>query len=200
MTEFQAEVPDKYVLGDSWGIGWIRFGWDGQRLIGHDGNTIGQAAFLRVLPAADSTGGGLAVALLTNGGHTRDLYGDLYREIFAELAGVDMPAPIEPPATPPQTDITPHLGRYERAGVIMEILPSTDEIDGPALRTTITGPLAELTPADDLVHTYPLRAIGEDLYVVREPEAQTWVPITFYALATGERYLHFGARATPKVS
>ena len=71
-------------LGDSWGLGWIRFGWDGRRLVGHDGNTIGQAAFLRVLPDA-----GLAVTLLTNGGNTRDLYEDLYREIFAELAGVD---------------------------------------------------------------------------------------------------------------
>ena len=85
----------------------------------------------------------------------------------------------------------------------MEILPgpvstSAGDIDGPVLRTTITGPLAELTP-DDLVHTYPMTAIGQDLYVVREPEAQTWVPITFYALATGERYLHFGARATPKI-
>jgi hypothetical protein len=199
MTEFQAEVPDKYVLGDSWGIGWIRFGWDGQRLIGHDGNTIGQAAFLRILPDPDNAGAGLAVALLTNGGNTRDLYGDLYREIFAELAGVAMPASIQPPAVPVETDITPHLGRYERAGVLMEILPKTDEIDGPAMRTTITGPLAELQP-DDTVHTYPMTAIGQDLYVVREPEAQTWVPITFYALATGERYLHFGARATPKVS
>jgi len=199
MTEFQAEVPDKYVLGDSWGIGWIRFGWDGQRLIGHDGNTIGQAAFLRILPDPDNAGAGLAVALLTNGGNTRDLYGDLYKEIFAELAGVAMPASIEPPAVPVGTDITPHLGTYERAGVVMEILPSTEEIDGPALRTTITGPLAELQP-DDTVHTYPMTAIGQDLYVVREPEAQTWVPITFYALATGERYLHFGARATPKVS
>jgi CubicO group peptidase (beta-lactamase class C family) len=199
MAEFQAEVPDKYVLGDSWGIGWIRFGWDGQRLIGHDGNTIGQAAFLRILPDPGGAGAGLAVTLLTNGGNTRDLYGDLYREIFAELAGVNMPAPIEPPAVPVQTDITPHLGSYERAGVVMEILPRTEEIDGPVMRTTITGPLAELQP-DDTVHTYPMTAIGEDLYVVREPGAQTWVPITFYALATGERYLHFGARATPKVS
>ena len=112
MTEFQADVPDKYILGDSWGIGWIRFGWDGQRLVGHDGNTIGQAAFLRVLPEA-----GLAVTLLTNGGNTRDLYEDLYREIFAELAGVAMPTPITPPAEPVDTDITPHLGSYERAGV-----------------------------------------------------------------------------------
>ena len=130
MTEFQADVPDKYVLGDSWGIGWIRFGWDGQRLVGHDGNTIGQAAFLRILPEA-----GIAVTLLTHGGHTRDLYGDLYEEIFAALAGVAMPTPIAPPAEPPATDITPHLGRYERAGVLMEILPGAvledgGEIDG----------------------------------------------------------------------
>jgi CubicO group peptidase (beta-lactamase class C family) len=111
MTEFQADVPDKYTLGDSWGIGWIRFGWDGHRLVGHDGNTIGQAAFLRSCPT------GLAVTLLTNGGNTRDLYEDLYREIFAELAGVAMPTPITPPAEPVETDITPHLGRYERAGV-----------------------------------------------------------------------------------
>jgi beta-lactamase family protein len=199
MTEFQAEVPDKYILGDSWGIGWIRFGWDGQRLIGHDGNTIGQAAFLRVLPEE-----GIAVALLTNGGRTRDLYGDLYQEIFAELAGVAMPTPITPPAEPAEADITPHLGRYERAGVLIEVLPGAPgddgaEIDGPVLRTTITGPLAELQP-DDTVHTYPMTAIGQDLYVVREPEAETWVPITFYGLPTGERYLHFGARATPKAA
>src|SRR3954447_4172956 len=41
MAELQAEVPDKYSLGDSWGLGWIRYGWDGHRLIGHDGNTLG---------------------------------------------------------------------------------------------------------------------------------------------------------------
>jgi hypothetical protein len=27
----------------------------------------------------------------------------------------------------------------------------------------------------------------------------TWIPVTFYSLPTGERYLHFGVRATPKV-
>ena len=88
MTAHEADLPDKYILGDSWGLGWIRFGWDGQRLIGHDGNTLGQAAFLRILPEQ-----GLAVALLTNGGHTRDLYEDLYRELFAELADLADAAP-----------------------------------------------------------------------------------------------------------
>ena len=96
MTTFQTEVPDKYLLGDSWGLGWIRYDWHGRRLIGHDGNTIGQAAFLRVLPEA-----GLAAALLTNGGNAHDLYEDLYGEIFAELAGVQIQDPLVPPADAP---------------------------------------------------------------------------------------------------
>ena len=96
MAAHQADLPDKYSLGDSWGLGWIRFGWDGQRLYGHDGNTIGQSAFLRVLPGS-ATGGGLAVTMLTNNDGSRDLYEELYREIFAELAGVEMPRPLTPP-------------------------------------------------------------------------------------------------------
>ena len=51
MAGKEAELPDTHTLGDSWGLGWIRFGWDGERLLGHDGNTIGQSAFLRLLPS-----------------------------------------------------------------------------------------------------------------------------------------------------
>ena len=29
MAEHHADLPDKFILGDSWGLGWIRFGWDG---------------------------------------------------------------------------------------------------------------------------------------------------------------------------
>jgi dipeptidyl aminopeptidase/acylaminoacyl peptidase/CubicO group peptidase (beta-lactamase class C family) len=188
MTEKQADVPDKYILGDSWGLGWIRFGWDGRRLVGHDGNTIGQAAFLRVLPDA-----GLGVTLLTNGGNTRDLYEDLYREIFAELAGVEMPHPLEPPAEPVSVDIAPHLGAYERSGVRLDVLQKDD---GPVVRTEVTGELAALMP--ETVNEYPMVGIEEDLFAVRAPETQTWIPVTFYSLPTGERYMHFGARATPR--
>jgi dipeptidyl aminopeptidase/acylaminoacyl peptidase/CubicO group peptidase (beta-lactamase class C family) len=189
MAAHQADLPDKLILGDSWGLGWIRFGWDGERLIGHDGNTIGQAAFLRVLP-----GGRFAVALLTNGGHTRDLYEDLYREIFAEVAGVEMPEPFAPPVEPVEVDVAPYVGRYERTSVVMEVESGPE---GPLLRTTITGPLAELVP--DPVDEYPLVPVGPALFAVKPPEAETWAPVTFYELATGERYLHFGVRATPRV-
>ena len=187
MTDKQADLPDKHTLGDSWGLGWIRFDWDGHRLIGHDGNTIGQAAFLRLLPEE-----GLAVTLLTNSGNARDLYEDLYREIFAELAGVAMPKPLAPPADV-EVDITPHVGSYERASVRIEVFEGDA---APRLRVTLDGPIAELVP--DPVEEYPHGAIRPGLFVVREPELETWTPVTFYALQTGEQYVHFGVRATPR--
>ena len=48
MREAQIAVPDRWLLGSHWGLGWILFDWGGRRLYGHDGNTLGQAAFLRV--------------------------------------------------------------------------------------------------------------------------------------------------------
>ena len=190
MQAFQAEVPDKHVLGDSWGLGWIRFDWNGARLYGHDGNTIGQAAFLRIHPES-----GVAVTLLTNGGNTRDFYEDLYREIFAELSGLDMKHPVKVPEQPVEVDITPFVGTYERASVRMEVFVGDE---GPMLRSTVLGPLAELEPHP--VDEYPLVALDDALFAVRAPGTQTWITVTFYSLPTGEAYLHFGARATPKVS
>jgi hypothetical protein len=188
MTTFQTEVPDKYLLGDSWGLGWIRYDWHGRRLVGHDGNTIGQAAFLRILPDA-----GLAVTLLTNGGNAHDLYEELYGEIFAALAGAQIQDPLIPPAVAPDTDLTPYLGVYERESVVTEIL----EIDGkPVMRTTLMGPLAELEP--EPVTEYPMIPVSQGLYAVRPEDMESYAPVTFYTLPTGEEYVHFGARATPR--
>nr|WP_221375351.1 serine hydrolase [Actinoplanes polyasparticus] len=187
MAEHQVELPEKYTLGDSWGLGWIRFDWDGHRLIGHDGNTIGQSAFLRLLPSQ-----GLAVTLLTNGEGARDLYQDLFTEIFAEVAGLTMPQPLSPPSPPVEVDVTGHLGTYERASVRLEVL------EGAVLRMTQTGPLAELSP--EPVHELPMVGVKDDLFLVRMPQSDMWFPVYFYRLPTGERYLHLGVRATPKVA
>jgi CubicO group peptidase (beta-lactamase class C family) len=195
MTRHEADLPDKFILGDSWGLGWIRFGWEGRRLVGHDGNTLGQAGFLRLLPDAGN-GGGVAVALLANGGNTRDLYEDLYREIFREVAGVEMPRPFTPPAEPVEVDIAPYAGTYARSSVRMEVFADA-EGGGPTLRTTILGPLAEMVP--DPVEEYAMVPVGPALFAVKPPEADTWAPVTFYELPTGERYVHFGVRATPRV-
>ena len=191
MAAKEAELPDTYTLGDSWGLGWIRFGWDGERLLGHDGNTIGQSAFLRVLPSQR-----LAVALLTNGGNTKDLFHDLYREIFGQAAGVEKPAPLEPRASPPDVDPERYAGRYERSGMTTEVL--VGDGGGLTLRATTTGPLADVVP--EPVHEFPLVAVEPDLFVLRPPGVTTWTAVTFYSLADGSRYVHYGARANPLVA
>ncbi|MEV7683898.1 serine hydrolase [Streptomyces sp. NPDC088341] len=190
MTEKQTDLPDKYSLGDSWGLGWIRFDWDGHEVIGHDGGTIGQSAFLRLLPER-----GLAVVLLTNGGNTRDLYEELYREIFAELGGVAVPRSLEPAAEPPAVDATRHLGVYERASVRLEVF--RDE-HGPRVRQTLTGSLAELLP--EKTQEYDLVPVSDTVFVFRAPGTEGWTSVTFYSLPTGEPYVHHGGRAAPKVS
>ncbi|MDR1213900.1 MAG: serine hydrolase [Propionibacteriaceae bacterium] len=188
MTEFQVELPDKYMLGDSWGLGWIRYDWNGYRAIGHDGNTVGQAAFLRLLPQH-----GLAIALLTNGGSAHDLYEELYRELALELAGVEMQWPLRLPEPPVEVDIAEHLGVYERESVRMEVLIGPD---GPYLRTTTLGMLSDLT--DTPVEEAALLPVAPGLFATKPPGMDIWAPVTFYSLATGEPYLHYGGRATPK--
>jgi len=189
MTGHQVDLPDPYILGDSWGVGWIRFAWDGRRVIGHDGSTLGQAAFLRILPEQ-----GLAVTLLTNGGNGHDLYVDVFREIFSELAGVEMPEPLAPLAQQTTVDAKPHLGTYERAGARIEVL---DGHDGLRLRQTATGAIAELMEVK--THEFDLVPVRESLFAFRAPGTKSWVPVVFYRLPTGEQYVHAGARATPKV-
>ncbi|SHJ67569.1 CubicO group peptidase, beta-lactamase class C family [Nocardiopsis flavescens] len=190
MTEPQVRLPDVRTLGEAWGLGWILYDWDGHRVVGHDGNTVGQSAFLRLLP-----GSGLAVGLLTNGGRTRDLYQDLYGEVFDALAGVRVPGPVEPPAEPSRTDVSAHTGVYENAAERLEVLAGPD---GPVLRTTALGPLAELDP--EPFQELPLAAVAPGVYAVRPQGARTWTPVTFYRLETGEEYVHHAGRALPRVA
>ena len=189
MQAKQAEIPDTHTLADSWGLGWFRLLWDGHRLVGHDGGTIGQSAFLRLLPDQ-----GLAVALLTNGGQTQDLYQDLFREIFAEVAGVTMPAPLAPPASAPEVDPSKYIGTYERTAVRTEIFEREGKL---VIRSTVSGPLAELT--EQPTQETDLVPVADDLFVTREETEQTWTPVTFYTLDGGQRYLHYGMRAQPKI-
>jgi CubicO group peptidase (beta-lactamase class C family) len=194
MTQFQTEVPDPYTLGgDSWGLGWIRFAW-GQagdvRLFGHDGNTIGQSAFLRILPGA-----GFAVVLLTNGGNARGLYQELYGELFAGLAGVAIPEEFAPPADPPTVPIADWLGGYERASVRTEVLERDGEL---VLRTIGTGPLAELE--GDPIKEYPMTAVRDGLFAAYVKDTDSYLPVTFYTIPDGTRYVHYGVRANPMVA
>ena len=187
MGEHQVDVPDRHTQHDSWGLGWMRATWDGRLVLGHDGRTMGQRAYLRLIPEL-----GVAVALLTNSDDAGDLADELIREVFAEVADVAVPRPPSPPEQPVEVDITPHVGVYRRIGAEIEVLA-----DGPALRYTTTGEMAVLT--GEPVTEYAMVPVTDDLFLVRSPGSAVWTPVTFYALPTGERYLHLSVRATPKV-
>lgn len=73
MRQPQVTLPPLGLMGTSWGLGWEIYDWPGGTVIGHDGGTVGQAAFLRVAPERD-----VAIALLTNGGNPIAIYTEIY--------------------------------------------------------------------------------------------------------------------------
>ena len=190
MQEHSTDLPDRYSLGDSWGLGWIRFDWQGQRLYGHDGTTFGQNAFLRVLPSH-----GIAVALLTNGGQPRDLFADLYSEVFGELAGVRVSEQLEPPAEAPEVELSRYVGTYERSSIRTEVF---ERDGGLVMRVIPTGTIAEESGASE--EELELHPVEQGLFATRPPEAETWMAVVFYTLPNGAEYLHYGVRANPRTA
>lgn len=93
-----------------WGLGWFLMDWDGQKLYGHDGATIGQFAFLRILPEKN-----IAVALLTNGGDAKALSEYVYREIFQGLARISEPDAAIPDKNMKLT-LDQYVGSYSNMG------------------------------------------------------------------------------------
>jgi CubicO group peptidase (beta-lactamase class C family) len=191
MREPQVEVPTGGI-GESeahWGLGWSVYTWSGRTLVGHDGGTIGQAAFLRVVP--DS---GTAVALLTNGGDPYGLFRDLCGELLGDVAGLELPPEPVPAESPPAVDAKRYVGRYERAGTSIEVVSR----DGSLVAIlTVTGLGSEMTPDPLEMGLVPLDAERE-VFLTQHPALKgAWLPARFTTLADGRRCFHAGGRATP---
>jgi Beta-lactamase len=120
MREPQAAIPEPWTSGSHVGLGWMLSDW-GRPVFGHDGQTLGQTAYLQVVPGP----GPVAVALLTNSG-------------------------------------------------VLALSFGTDRIE------------AELVP------------FAPDAYLVQLPGREDWLPVMFYTLGDGTRYLHVGGQAAPR--
>ncbi|MDX6199672.1 MAG: hypothetical protein QOJ79_2823 [Actinomycetota bacterium] len=190
MREPQIEVPDRWTFGGHWGLGWILPDWDGHKVFAHDGSTIGQGAYLRVLPADPN----VAVALLTNGGESRDLYQDLYGELFEQLAGVPIPPRVEPLSNPPSYEPEKYVGRYERESMAHEVVVRDDEL---VLVNLPSGILATAMGTDRVEG--PLIAYETDVFLTSMPSVAGYLPAVFYDADDGTRYLHVAGRAAAKV-
>jgi len=204
MREPRAAIPDFAVPGAAIGLGWRLGSWGGRGIFGHDGDTVGQSAYLRIDPEAR-----LAVCLLTNAAESESLFRELFDEVFGDLAGVTMPAMPVPAGSAgpldqgfagvpadPVLELERHAGRYERISRRFDVSVRDGRLH---MVITVTGKLADLfnfEPAELIL--YPADSSG-DRFVLRSDKDEPWIPLTFGHLPDRTPYLYFTGRVTPRV-
>jgi CubicO group peptidase (beta-lactamase class C family) len=204
-------IPEFSAPGSAVGLGWRLSRWGNRTIVGHDGDTIGQSAYLRIDPEA-----GIAACLLTNSAESETLYREVFSEVFGDLTGVTMPPPPRPadgvpgfgsgpgadglpagtPGWPGGADLDRYSGYYERMSRQIDVSASDGQLH---MVLTMTGNLAALTdsePEDLLLH--PADASGTR-FVVRSRNDEPWVPLTFSEFSDGRPYVYLSGRVTPRV-
>lgn len=195
MQEQQVGLVDD-MLGKGWGLGWILDRWGEVDVIGHDGNSIGQNAFMRVAP-----GERFGFCLQTNVGSALQLYREVADWLFGERLSVG-PNP-EPELIDEETVAEParYTGTYRREGLGFDV--SAD--DSARLVVTVT-PTHEVAQSQDWppMVDLPLRPTNRpDTFMLRVPIADADLPAVFFAPEDpgGEpTYVHYGGRAKRRVA
>lgn len=190
MREVEVTLPKLGIMGDAWGLGFEMFQWNGTAVIGHDGGTIGQSAFLRIIPDAN-----VAVALNTNGGNTLSLYHDVVGPLLEQLAGVTLPAAFVPPASPDRIDAGRYVGTY--ACDIFDMAVTQDDEGRIWVDTTPKGELASMM--GDPEHVEYVHLEGDTL-IALQSDRGIHMPLAFIGDdgAGNSLYLHHG-RAVRRV-
>jgi len=151
----QADWPTTKWTHMRMGLGWQLHSWGNRMVFGHDGATLGQASFLRVMPDAN-----LVVALLTNGGPAKNLYHALYGDIFRQLAGVELPGTPQA-STAACWDVRRAIGSYVNAMSRADVF-----VDGDQLKIKIVTPQFAGVLADQI---WPLAPICDDACLIGDP-------------------------------
>jgi CubicO group peptidase (beta-lactamase class C family) len=184
MRDKQVTVPPLGLMGTHWGLGFELFDFPTGFVFGHDGGTVGQSAFLRIVP-----GKNVAIALLTNGGNPIAVYFEVYRHLLKVLADVDLPDNPVPPPNPERIDAAKYLGTYANSMGKTEI---AQDDDGRIWMTeTPLGELAELigeVEKTELVH------LENDTLIAATPKYGIYLPQVFMGDDGSGRslYIHSG--------
>jgi CubicO group peptidase (beta-lactamase class C family) len=175
------------------GLSWRLSDWDGRRIYGHGGGTLGQNSYLYIDPQAR-----VIACLLTNSSDGRELFSRLFSEAFESCGGArvpDEPGPADGVVLA-ESDLARHVGRYERASRRIDF----DVRDGRLhCVLTTTGLLAESRESEpEELDLYPADGSGYN-FVFRSFDDEPWLPVSFGALDDGTPYCFLG-RVTLKVS
>ena len=211
MQSVCAAIPEFSAPGSAIGLGWRLSRWGNRTIVGHDGDTIGQSAYLRIDPGA-----GIAACLLTNSAESESLYRAVFSEVFGDLAGVTMPPPPRPadgvpgsgsgpdaggqPARRPGlADLERYAGHYERMSRQFDVSVRDGQL---RIALTMTGNLAALVGAEpEDLWLYPAEAADSSgtRFVLRSGDDEPWAPVSFDQFADGTPYLYMSGRVAPRV-
>jgi hypothetical protein len=163
------------------------FDWDGHRVFGHDGGTVGQISSLRVLPEER-----FAAAILTNSIGGGLLTGRIMRWLF-ESVSVAVPPLPKLPEKPAELDLEPYTGVYERHGFRVTI-----SLEGGQLRqlTESTGELDLPFPPQPTT----LVPVDESLFLFQDPFTRTVQHVTFSDFRNGRPEYHHSGRTDRRSS
>ena len=156
--------------------------WDGLRIIGHGGGTIGQASFLQAIPERE-----LVIVLLTNAATGGDLWEDLGRWLFETLAGVRMPRVLRAADPPPDISLDDYAGTYERLGVRWDVTVEDAQL---VMRVDLSGSLAELQ-GGEAQPPLRLRPVDRENFVTADGQ----LPVGFLEFRKGRPGYLFDGRA-----
>ena len=189
MQEPNAKLPFIPQLGTQMGLGWMIDEWDGERVLGHGGNTIGQGSYLKILPDRP-----FAAFLLTNSTTGGLLWRDLARFVFGELAGVHPTENPKAPAVAPKVDLKAYAGAFGRYGI--EI---TNKLDKGTLVASIEAK-GELATPGAPPQTGRYSVVDKEIFLLNVGGEDIVVHFTDFDGQARPRYLHAGARVSKRLS
>jgi CubicO group peptidase (beta-lactamase class C family) len=195
MQEQQIALVDDTVLGQGWGLGWILDRWGDVAVIGHDGNSIGQNAFMRVAPEQK-----FGFCLQTNTESALTLYRELAAWLFGQKLGV-APRPDPTPLDSSRVaDASRYVGGYQREGLLIEVTADDEQ----RLRATIkpSHAVAQSQGWPPMVDLPLVPVARDDSFLLKLPIADAdLLAVFFNPDEPGGRpsYLHYGGRAKKRL-
>lgn len=195
MQQQQVTLVDDSVLGEGWGLGWILDHWGEVAVIGHDGNSLGQNAFMRVAPEQR-----FGFCLQTNVESALTLYRELAAWLFGERLGVGPPPDPATLDTLSVSDTGRYVGTYVREGLTMEVTANEEG----QLFTTVTPQhaVAESQGWPPMVDLPLVPVARADSFLLRLPIADADLLAVFFTPdGDGGRptHMHYGGRATRRL-
>jgi CubicO group peptidase (beta-lactamase class C family) len=191
MQETQIALPRIGSSDQSWGLGWAIYDLDGGgRVIGHNGGTIGQTAFFRIVPEQK-----LALAVLTNGGNANNVWREVYARVLRDLAGLVAPPALAPDPAASTPDTSRFVGRY--AGAAEENVVRVDA-DGRVFIDFIPkGISVELGEHEETLEMLPY---SDNALITAQPYFGSYFTVAFLGEDEGRAAYIYGSRIARRVA